>query len=239
MARHVHVYSHSRLRVFATRALVALLALAGGYLVFEFGRIQAEYNVIDAAREREVYEQRITELQAEILSLNEQIALLKTHRDIDREAYQEVETSLGTLQAKIQEQEAAIAFYRGIVSPADGNSGLRVQDLRLTRGQDERTFGLRLVLVQSLQHDVKVSGDVELIVEGTQGGQPVQYPYDDLLPEAAEHGWAFSFRYFQNFDREIVLPDGFMPERIRIAVHSRTRSIASIEESFPWANNLG
>ena len=39
-------------------------------------------------------------------------------REIDREAYREVESSLTELQAKIQEQRDAIAFYRGIVSPA-------------------------------------------------------------------------------------------------------------------------
>ena len=56
---------------------------------------------------------------------------------------------------------------------------------------------------------------------------------------AADSDWEFSFRYFQDFEREIVLPDGFMPERIKIEVHSRTRSIDSIEESFSWATSLG
>ena len=58
----------------------------------------------------------------------------------DREAYREVEASLLELQEKIQEQKDAIAFYRGIVSPADGKPGLRVQDFRLTRGAEEREF---------------------------------------------------------------------------------------------------
>jgi hypothetical protein len=233
------MYKHSRTRVIATRLLLAAMVAGCGYLVFEFGRIQANYNIVDAVTERELYEQRITELEGDILALNEQIALLETHRAIDREAYSEVEASLSTLQAKIQEQAAAIAFYRGIVSPADGNSGLRVQDLRLTRGQAERSYNLRLVLVQSLQHDRKVSGDVGLTIEGVRDGEAVTYAYADLLPDDSAEGWEFSFRYFQNFDREIVLPDGFTPERIRIEVRSRTRSIASIEESFSWATSLG
>lgn len=239
MARHVSLYTHSRLRVFATRLLIAALLVVCAYLAFEFGRIQANYNVVDAARERDVYEQRITELDAEILALKEQIAVLETHRAIDREAYKEVEASLTALQSKIQEQSAAIAFYRGIVSPADGNSGLRVQDLKLSRGPDERTYNLRLVLVQSLQQDRTVSGDVDLVIEGTRNGIAVTYQYADLLPGDEDAAWDFSFRYFQDFNREIVLPDGFTPERIHIEVHSRTRSVASIEESFSWATSLG
>ena len=223
----------------AARVGVVAMIVICGYLIFEFGRIQADYNIVDAARERQAFEDRIDALQAEIVELKEEVALLETHRDIDTEAYKEVEGSLTKLQAKIQEQTDEIAFYRGIVSPEDGTAGLRVQDLRLSRSNDERKYNLRLVLVQALKHDRKVSGDVNLTVEGMQDGESMSYAYSQLLPEAAEGTWAFSFRYFQDFDREIVLPDGFTPERINIEVRSRTRSIASIEESFAWANSLG
>ena len=85
--------------------------------------------------------------------MKEEIALQETHRDIDREAYSDVEASLAGLQRKIQEQRDAIEFYRGIVSPADGGRGLRVQDLRLSKGADDREYKVRLVLVQVMQHD--------------------------------------------------------------------------------------
>ncbi len=222
-----------------TRGLLLGLLVVIGYLVFEFGRIQGGYNVVDAANERGAYEERIAGLEDEIVALEQEVALLETHREIDREAYKEVEGSLTALQAKIQEQRDAIAFYRGIVSPADGNKGLRVQDLKLTRGKEEREFNLRLVLVQAMQHDRKVSGDVNLSVEGSQDGVEKSYAFTELLPPEASKAWAFSFRYFQDFDRQIVLPDGFTPERIRVEVRSRTRSISSIEESFAWVTSQG
>jgi len=221
------------------RAVIAVMVVVFGYLVFEFGRIQANYNIVDAAKERQTYENRITDLEEHIIALKEEVALLETHRDIDREAYKDVEMSLTTLQAKIQEQTDAIAFYRGIVSPADGTAGLRVQDLKLTRGQTERTYNVRLVLVQSLQHDRKVSGDVALSIDGDEGGSAISYSYTQLLPEESSASWPFSFRYFQDFDREIILPDGFTPEKITIEVRSKTRSITSIEESYSWAASLG
>ena len=210
-----------------------------GYLVFEFGRIQANYNIVEVGRERAAFEAHIADLDAEIVSLKKQVALLETHREIDREAYKEVETSLTALQAKIQEQTDAIAFYRGIVSPEDGAAGLKVQDLRLTRGDSERVYKVHLILVQSLKHDRKVSGDVSLSIAGEEGGIEATYEYRQLLPDDGDSNWPFSFRYFQDFDREIVLPDGFTPERITIQVRSRTRSIDSIEESYAWATNLG
>lgn len=222
-----------------TRLLIAALVLVCAYLVFEFGRIQANYNIVEAGRERQAYEDHIDELDDEIADLKEAIAILETNRDIDRAAYQQVEASLVELQARIQEQTNEIAFYRGIISPADGKAGLRVQDLRLTRSATERAYNVRLVLVQSLKHDRTVSGDVGLFVEGVQDGSDVSYPYSQLLSSDAESQWAFKFRYFQDFDREIVLPDGFTPESIRIEVRSKTRSISSIEERYAWAASSG
>jgi cell division protein FtsB len=226
-------------RLWATRLVILVLAAVGGYLVYEFGRIQAGYDLVDAASERRAYEQRIDALDDEISALKEQVALLETHREIDREAYREVEASLTELQAKIQEQRDAIAFYRGIVSPADGSKGLRVQDLKLTRGKNEREYNIRLVLVQALKHDRKVSGNVNLSIEGDLDGVETTFSFAELLPEEAEATWAFSFRYFQDFNRQVVLPDGFTPQRVKVEVESRTRSISSIEESFAWTMSQG
>jgi hypothetical protein len=226
-------------RTLVIRAVIALLAIGVAYLAFEFGRIQAAYNVVDAANERQSFKDQILGLENEIVDLNQQIALLETHRDIDSAAYGDVEESLSELQAKIQEQQDAIAFYRGIVSPADGKSGLRVQDFSLTRGGAEREYLIRLVLVQTRKHDRKVSGNVKLSIVGELNGVETSYEYAQLLPADGEQAWAFSFRYFQDFDRQVILPDGFTPERITVQVESRTRSIASIEESFSWLNSQG
>ena len=239
MSKHSPFHSHGRGRVFVTRLVIAILVLVCAYLVYEFGRIQANYNIVDAGHERDAYEARIVSLSEEIESLKETIARLETNRDIDSSAYKDVESSLLELQEKIQEQAAEIAFYRGIISPADGVAGLRVQDLRLSRASTERTYNVRLVLVQSLKHDRTVSGDVNLIVEGVQNGSEVSYPYAQLLATESDSNWAFKFRYFQDFDREIILPDGFTPESIRIEVQSKTRSISSIEESFAWTTSPG
>jgi len=239
VTRKRNIQMHGFGTTWVVRGLLFGLIVISGYLIFEFGRISAGYDIVDAANDRQDYENRIMALDDRIVALKQEVALLETHREIDREAYKEVEESLGSLQGKIQEQRDAIAFYRGIVSPADSKPGLRVQDLKLTRGKAEREFNLRLVLVQAMQHDRKVTGDVSLSVEGSQDGVDKSYAFKQLIPADADQGWAFSFRYFQNFDRQLVLPDGFTPERIRVEVRSKTRSIASIEESYAWATTQG
>lgn len=216
------------------RAAVVLAILIGAYLIFEFGRIQANYNIVDAVAEQQAFLGEIDVLETQIVGLKQEIALLETHRNVEREAYQVVETDLTDLQRKIQEQQEAIAFYRGIVSPKDGGRGLRVQDLKLTRGKDERHYNVRLVLVQVMQHDRSVKGVVDFSIEGAQDGVTTIYTLEQLLPEEGSSSWPFAFRYFQNFDRELILPDGFMPDKINVEVISNTKSIASVNQSFDW-----
>ena len=220
------------------RAAVTIALVVGIYLVFEFGRIQAGYNIADAIEDKQGYKNEIGGLEKQIAELKQEIALFETHSEIDQEAYKVVEADLIDLQRKIQEQRDAIAFYRGIVSPADGGRGLRVQDFKVTKGKDERRFHMRLVLVQVMQHDRSVKGDVEFSLEGSQDGVATTYTLEQLLPDDAKGNWPFAFRYFQDFDRELVLPSGFTPEKINIEVKSRTKSIASVKQSILWQTAL-
>lgn len=234
-----HPANISGISAWALRLGVLVAVLVGGYLTYELGRMHAGYSIVDANSETDLRNAEIEALQQEIVALKEEIALQQTHRDIDREAYNTVEASLAELQQKIQEQRDAIEFYRGIMSPEDGGRGLRVQDIRLSHGLEEREFKVRLVLVQVMQHDRAVKGDVAFSLEGAQDGVATSYTLEQLVPADEDSSWPFSFRYFQAFDRNLVLPDGFTPERINVEVRSRTKSIDSIEQSFAWQSSQG
>lgn len=223
----------------ALKAAIALAIVVSCYLSFEFGRIQSGFNVVHAVNERGGLETTIIDLEKEIASLKEQVALQETHREIERAAYKEVENNLLVLEQKIQEQRDAIAFYRGIISPADGGRGLRVQDLKLTKGPDDRQYNVKLVLVQVMQHDRSVQGEVDFSLEGAQDGVATTYALEQLMPEDANSNWPFQFRYFQDFNKQLTLPVGFEPQRINIEVRSRTKSIASVKQSFLWQSGQG
>lgn len=225
---------HGSARNWAVSAAVVLVIVLAGYLSFEFGRIQADFNILDARDEYKAYADQISRLDKRIETLKQEVALQQTHREIERAAYAEIEITLGKLENKIQEQRDAIAFYRGIISPADGGRGLRVQNLKLTKGREERAYNLSVVLVQVMQHDRKVKGDVDFRLEGDQDGVATTYTLKELLPPDTDSYWPFAFRYFQNFDRELILPVGFSPQRINIEVRSKTKSVASMKQSFLW-----
>ena len=85
-----------------------------------------------------------------------------------------------------------------------------------------------------MNYDRKVSGSVNVSVIGKQGGMKKSYNMSDLLLKDSDISWVFSFRYFQDFEKQMVLPDNFIPELIKVEVQSKVRSISSIEQEYDW-----
>ncbi|MEM1261244.1 MAG: DUF6776 family protein [Pseudomonadota bacterium] len=235
MAKPMRRRSDERLRWYLAIGGVAMLA--GGYLIFEMGRVSADYNTFEVAAERRTHRASIGELEATIAELRETIVQNETIQATDREAYRAVEQNLGQLQSKIQEQREAIAFYRGIISPAASNAGLQIQNLQLLRGTDEATYRLRMTLVQVKQHHREVYGKVNLSVDGAQDGEAVSYPLSQLLDDDEKKRWNYGFRYFQDFERRLALPDGFSPLTVNIELVPKGAGNVGLKQSFPWSTS--
>lgn len=217
------------------KAVVAVLAaIAALYLSFELGRLQSGYSVLDNRRQTEAFSEAIGERDFRIEELEREVARLETSRDIDSETYANIESNLTELQERIQQQEEDLAFYQGIVSPGDGVAGLRIQNVEIGAGEGEATHVLGVLLVQAIVHNDRVTGSVRATVAGTLAGEPVSYGLDELGAESQATDIPYAFRYFQNLQVGLALPDGFEPENIEVQVWPRSPRGETIVQSFPW-----
>ncbi|MEM9058346.1 MAG: DUF6776 family protein [Pseudomonadota bacterium] len=234
----VKTHQPRRTRLFWT--VLAVVVLAGGYGLYEWGRLQGGYNWLASRQQVEALTAELNELQLRNTDLREQIALLETAREIDRQAYAQVEESLGSLQAEIQKNREELTFYQGIVSPEEGASGLRIQDLEVERYPGRSVYRLRLILVQHSRHDRRVTGVVTLKVDGASDGAPVSYSLEDLQPEAGgEADMKFSLKYFQDFERDVILPENFIPDRVTVEINPKGRRAQVVRQSFDWTVSSG
>jgi hypothetical protein len=215
--------------------LLAAFAAAGSlYLAFELGRFQSGYSMLDQRRAEAASAARIADEQAANEELRRQLAIVNTASDIDRATYSEVESTLSDLQAQIQAQEEELVFYRGIVSPKDGVAGLRIQSLEVLPSDAEGRFVLRLLLVQAIVHNRRVSGSVKLQLEGIQDGQMTSFDAAELVAPGEPYDMAYEFRYFQGLETELALPFGFEPQRVRVEIWPNEARAERINQSFEW-----
>jgi hypothetical protein len=219
--------------------MVVAAVVGSVLLAHELGRLNGGYSYLDQRREREELTAAIAERDQTIEGLRRQVAILETSQEIDQETYTLVEQNLDELQAQIQAQEEELAFYRGVISPEDGAAGLRVQSLEMRPTDAARGYLLHLVLVQAITHDRRVSGTVSFDITGSLDGEPVQLSLGDVVAGAADGALVYAFRYFQDLQRQLVLPDGFEPDEVLMQIRPREPSGQAMEQSFEWSAVAG
>lgn len=203
------------------------------YGMYEWGRYSAGHNQLQAVMERRELQSQLQALERENEALHDQLTAVDTTRDVDRQSYADVERTLGELQAQVLRQSEELTFYRGIVAPADGIGGLRIQRLEVLPGGSDRHFRLRVVLVQAMRQDALVAGSVGIDIDGALNASPASLSLPELGGSAADGGrLPFSFRYFQNIEQDVMLPDGFEPLAINVDVRSGRQP--AVRQAFPW-----
>jgi hypothetical protein len=219
--------------------VTTVIVLACVYLSFELGRYEAGYSLLDERRSIMELEAGIAERDAAIDELRRQQAILETSLGIDRETYSAVEAQLAELQQRIQSQEEELAFYQGIVSPGDGVAGLRIQNVEIvTEGADHEQW-LRLLLVQAIIHNDRVTGTVRVRIAGRMDNEEKVLGLGDVVADAETGDIPYGFRYFQSIERGLSLPEGFEPEELVVEIWPREPRGETVTQSYPWASITG
>ena len=215
--------------VAAAAAVVLGLLLV---LAYNRGQASAGLSAAQVALERRELVAKADRLERQNSKLNARVAELEMERKLDREAYGQVEQTLGELQSQLSRQSDDLAFYKSIVSPADGVQGLRIHRFEVGPGAEPREYQLKLTLIQSMRHESVAAGLVQVVVHGMQGDRPARYSVGELLgrPKAQ---LPFSFRYFQTIEQAVTLPEGFQAFEAEVQVRS-SKLRFPMQQSFPW-----
>jgi hypothetical protein len=217
--------------VIAAVAAILLAALAA-WLGHTAGQRSAGHDASREAAARRALAAQLERVEAENKTLHARVAELEMARRLDRDAYGQVERTLGDLQSRLARQSDDLAFYRSIVSPADGIQGLRIQRFEVLPGAAPREIVLKLTLVQAMRHESIVSGLAQVTLNGMQDGAPAKYTVGELLGRPRAQ-LPFSFRYFQAVEQAVVLPEGFQPYETDVRLQS-SKSPRAVQQVFPW-----
>ncbi len=212
-------------------AATAVAVLAAAY-AYHRGRVSAGLDVAEVAIERRELAGKVARLEQENAGLSAKVAELEMARRLDREAYGQVERTLGELQSQLSRQGDDLAFYRSIVSPEDGIQGLRIQRFEIKPGGGPREFVVRLTLIQAMRHESVASGLAQVVLHGMQGDKPTRHTVGELIGRPRAQ-LPFSFRYFQTIEQAFTLPEGFEAFEAEVQVRS-SKLRFPLQQSFAW-----
>ena len=226
------VRSYSPKRRALLWSLAALLTLLVIYAVFELGRYDAGFRVVDSVRGALSASARIRSLEAENENQRRQLEAAETARRVDREGYAQVFRSLGDMQSQIARLNQDLSFYRGLVQP-ESLIHVKVQQMQIIPDTAPDQYHLKFVLMQTGKPDKEVAGSAAVTIDGLLQGKPLSLPYAQVSPNHRV-SLAYSFKYFQEYNEPIELPQGFEPTRVGVEIHSARDANHSFRQAFVW-----
>lgn len=175
-------------------------------------------------------------LQERFEELQQRVATLGRSDQISRDANRDVQGTLAERDEQIAGLRADLAFYERLVGATAQRRGLSVHALKM-EPQSDSAWHFQTTLTQNLNRGAVSSGLLSLSIEGSRNDKLQTLDWDALRQRPDADDVDFSFKYFEQVQGDVFLPEGFAP--VRVTVRLQPRSGASVEESFTWAEATG
>jgi len=213
--------------------IVAMMAM-----FFYLGQGYQAYQLEHLELERETLVSRIAELETRNHNLVKKNANLQGGSKIERDAYELANQELARLQQELLAQKEELVFYRGIVSPKDAALGVNLQSFEVRKKNNQNQYSYKMILTKSGKSTKKIRGGAKVVIRGENGGSVSELKINDLVLENPGKDTKFAFKYFQVFEGDIALPDGFEPFEVEIDIKPTTKKVQSFTETISWTRVL-
>lgn len=220
--------------------MVTILLALLGWGTYELGYYRAGFDNKDLRVQRDSLAKRMDEIERFNKVLREKNAVLEQSKRIDKAAMTNVDDTIQDLQKEILELKEEVSFYRGIVSPNEANSGIKIASMEIHQvGTVEKGgFRFKLVLTQPRNKKTIIKGQGSISVTGLQGSHQKTLSLAEITNRRMNR-LDLRFKYFQNIEGDIVLPKGFEPTGVIIELNPKGKGLSNIHKNYDWADILG
>jgi hypothetical protein len=219
-----------RLRQFSLLMFFSVGAAVGG---FYFGEYQLKLRHTAVVEERDLLRAELSQRDQVLSELSAKLAIVQRGQAVDQQANIGVQQTIKDLESSVSQLREDVTFYKSIMAPSSDTKGLQVQKLEITKVRDENKYSYKLVLAQVSDNKNYVDGVVAVNFIGTKNGEPEILALRDISQET-ELGIKFRFRYFQNMEGELTIPEGFVPEKVQVVAQSKGKKSTKVDETFSW-----
>jgi Tfp pilus assembly protein PilO len=231
--RHRPGYRLRRTMILLAFTVVAAIA---GYAA---GMAQGGFRFSSAEASNEQLAQELRSLRDQFRTARQNLVNLERGRAIDEQALREARNTIVGLETRISELEADLTFYRNIMAPSETSKGLQVDSFTLASARGDNTYRFKMVLTQVGNNNSFIAGQVAVNIIGRLDGEKEVIALRDLSDDIEDLGVRFRFRYFQDVEGTLNLPQGFEPYEIQVVAQAQGRNASQAERTFDWAQLTG
>jgi len=194
----VRAYASPKRRAWflGSAGVLAALILYG---MFELGRFDAGYRVVDTVRGAWASSARVRELEAENARLRNELTAADVGRRIDRESYKQVQSSVGDMQSQIARLTQDLSFYRGLVQPGKpdntvwGTLAVTIQGLTAGKPQTLKFSDVSVDRRAGLAYSFRYFEDYDEAVQLPPTFEPTRIDVELFTGKDSAHGFRQAF----------------------------------------------
>lgn len=158
--------------------------------------------------------------------------VLEKEADVLRQANRLLRKHESDRQAQLGRIQGELEFYSRLAGTGGTLSGLDLYRAEVIPTGSDRVFQFILTLTQNIRRASIINGKTRLDVEGTMGDSQVTLHWSQLsdgdTPEPV-----FRFKYFQQLEGYLTLPEGFNPTRLLVSLEESGKKTPVIRH-YNW-----
>ena len=216
--------------ILSTLFMAVFLSSAGVY----YGYYRGTNENIEVRIERDQLSIEVNTLQSQLEIIQQDLVNIEQASLVDKQALVEVQEMMVGLRETNAQLEEDVLFYRQIMSPENDESGLVIGQLDLSATEEENRIRYHIELKQLANNENLISGYTNVNILGTQDGNEVSFPLRSLAQDESQLDIRLQFRYFQNIEGELVIPDDFIPVAVQILAVSQGDNAKTVQKNFAW-----
>lgn len=220
-----------RLRRTLILLVFSVISAVIGYMM---GMAEDGFRFSDVVQTRDYLEQELAELRKDHTETQQRLINLERGRSIDEQALNQARRAITALETRRSELEADLTFYKNIMAPSETSEGLQVDRLTLVSKRSPGHYDFKLVLTQVGNNNSYISGVVAVNVVGMRNEERELIALRDLSEDIADLGVKFRFRFFQDVEGELVLPEDFEPLEVQVVAQAQGAKATKAERTFDW-----
>jgi hypothetical protein len=164
------------------------------------------------------------------------LAVLEQEAEVIRKANRLLREEEANRQAEINRMQSELDFYSRLAGTGGEQAGLAVYRVELTPTESPLVFRFILTLTQNIRRASIISGKASIDVEGTLEDRPVTLYWSQLTEDTVVDN-SFRFKYFQQLEGYLTLPEAFSPTRLVVSLDAKGQR-KPLTVGFDWQELL-
>jgi len=207
------------------------------FVVYQMAVSKVEPEVPELKQQARFLGQELATISGRYKKNLARLTVLERETEVVREANRLLREGESQRQAELNLLQAELDFYRRLAGTGGEQTGLAVYQAEVSATDSPLVFQYILTLTQNIRRASIVSGKLRLDVEGTLDNRPVTL-FWSRLSDGETPEPSFRFKYFQQFEGYLTLPENFSPIRLLVTLDVKDQS-KPVSRSFDWQNLLG